>query len=303
LHEALREVLGSHVEQKGSYVSPDILRFDFSHFQKITDDEIREVERRVTAKIRENIKLDEFRHVPVAEAKEMGAIALFGEKYGDEVRVIKFGSSIELCGGTHIGSTGQIGTFRIISESSIAAGIRRIEALSAEACENYFYIQQDLMRDIRTLFSNMPDLRQAIRNFFEENHELKKQVDEFFKERVKQLKELVLDEKRTVNGVFLFTIEGQYSSDIVKDIAFKLRGEFPEKMYFAAATESNGKPALTLMISDDLVKKGIEASQIVREAAKLIKGGGGGQAYFATAGGKDTDGLSEALDVMIKKIK
>jgi len=229
-------------------------------------------------------------------------MALFGEKYGDDVRVVKFGSSVELCGGTHIASTGQIGTFRIIGESSIAAGIRRIEALSAESCENYFYIQQDLMRDIRTLFSNMPDLKQAIHKFFDENQELKKQVDEFVKEKIQQVKKQIINEKRVVNGINLFTMKGPFAAEAVKDIAFQLRGEFPEKMYFAAATDAHGKPSLTLMISDDLVKNGMNASQIVREAAKLIQGGGGGQAHFATAGGKDSSGLSSALDVMIGKL-
>jgi len=301
LHEALREILGAHVEQRGSFVSPDILRFDFAHFQKLTNEEIREVEKWVTAKIRENISLDETRHIPIADAKKMGAIALFGEKYGDDVRVVKFGSSVELCGGTHIASTGHIGTFRIIGESSIAAGVRRIEALSAEACENYFYMQQDLMQDIRTSFNNMPDLRQAIRKFLEENQELKKQADEFLKEKIQLIKKQIIDEKRMVNGIHLLTIKGHYPPEIVKDIAFQLRGELPEKMVFAAATEANEKPALTLMISDDLVKNGLNASLIIREAAKQIQGGGGGQAYFATAGGKDTAGLSSALEAMIEK--
>jgi alanyl-tRNA synthetase len=302
LHEALREVLGTHVEQKGSFVSPEILRFDFAHFQKLTDEEIREVEKRVTAKIREDIELDESRHVPVAEAKKMGAMALFGEKYGDNVRVVKFGSSIELCGGTHITSTGCIGTFRIIGESSIAAGIRRIEAISAETCENFFYAQQDLIRDVHSFFNNMPDLRQAIRKFFEENQELKKQAEEFFKEKIQQVKKQIIDEKRLVNGICLFTVKGLYPAELMKDIAFRLRGEYAEKMVFAGATESNGKPALTLMISDDLVKAGLNASQIVKEAAKQIQGGGGGQAYFATAGGKDSSGLANALNIMIEKI-
>jgi len=302
LHEALREVLGTHVEQKGSFVSPEILRFDFAHFQKLTDEEIRDVEKRVTAKIREDITLDESRHVPIAEAKKMGAMALFGEKYGDDVRVVRFGSSIELCGGTHIASTGRIGTFRIIGESSIAAGVRRIEALSAEACENYFYAQQDLIHDVRSLFNNMPDLRQAIRKFFEENQELKKQAEEFFKEKIQQIKKQIIDEKRTVNGINLFTIKGHCPPEIVKDIAFQLRGEFTEKMAFIAATVTDEKPALTLMISDDLVTKEINASLIIREAAKQIQGGGGGQAYFAAAGGKNTAGLANALEVIIEKI-
>jgi alanyl-tRNA synthetase len=303
LHEALREVLGKHVEQKGSFVSPNILRFDFSHFQKLTDEEIREVEKRVTAKIRENIPLDESRHVPIAEAKQLGAMALFGEKYGDDVRVVKFGSSIELCGGTHIASTGKIGTFRIIGESSIAAGIRRIEAISGEACENYFYVQQDLIRDIRNLFSNAPDLKQAIRKFFDEDAELKKQVEDFLKEKIQQLKKAIVEKKRTVNGINLFVFKGELPADLTKDLAFQLRGEFLENMCFVAATESDGKPALTLMISDDLVRNGLNASQIVREAAKNIRGGGGGQAYFATAGGKNPEGLSIALEEMIGKIK
>jgi len=302
LHEALREILGTHVEQKGSYVSPDILRFDFAHFQKLTDEEIREVEKWVTSKIREDVPLDESRHVPIAEAKKMGAMALFGEKYGEDVRVVRFGSSIELCGGTHIASTGHIGTFRIIGESSIAAGVRRIEAVSGEACENFLYAQQDLIKDVRSLFNNMPDLKQAIRKIFEENRDLKEQMEAFFKEKIQQVKKQIIDEKRTVNGINLFTVKGPYPPEMVKDIAFQLRGEITEKMVFAGATESNGKPALTLMISDDLVNNGLNASLIIREAAKQIQGGGGGQAYFATAGGKDSAGLAGALDTMIEKV-
>ncbi|MDR3218038.1 MAG: alanine--tRNA ligase [Dysgonamonadaceae bacterium] len=303
LHEVLREILGKHVEQKGSFVSPDILRFDFSHFQKLTDEEIREVEKRVNAKIRENITLDEARHLPIAEAKKMGAMALFGEKYGDDVRVVKFGSSVELCGGTHIASTGMIGAFRIIGESSIAAGIRRIEAISAEACEKYFYAQQDLLKDVRSFFSNAPDLKQAIKKFFEENTGLKKQVEEFMKERVQQVKRQMIDNRQLVNGVNLYVIKGPFPAELVKDIAFQLRGEFPENFFFAGATELDGKPSLTLMLSDDLVNSGLDASQIIREAAKHIKGGGGGQAHFATAGGKDTEGLAIALNEIIGKIE
>ncbi|MDR3339451.1 MAG: alanine--tRNA ligase [Candidatus Symbiothrix sp.] len=303
LHEVLREVLGKHVEQKGSFVSPDILRFDFSHFRKLTDEELREVEKRVNAKIRENISLDESRHLPIAEAKQMGAMALFGEKYGDDVRVVKFGSSVELCGGTHIASTGMIGAFRIIGESSIAAGIRRIEAISAEVCEKYFYMQQDLLRDIRSFFSNAPDLKQAIQKFFEENTGLKKQVEEFMKEKVQQVKRQIIDNRQLVNGVNLFVIKGPFPAEVVKDIAFRLRGEFTENLFFAGATESDGKPSLMLMLSDDLVNSGLDASQIIRNAAKHIKGGGGGQAYFATAGGKDPEGLAIALNEMIAKIE
>ena len=299
LHEALREVLGTHVEQKGSFVSPEILRFDFSHFQKVTPEEIRQVERIVTAKIRENILLKEERCVPIEKAKKMGAMALFGEKYGEEVRVVCFGSSVELCGGTHIQSTGKIGTFRIVSESSIAAGIRRIEAITAETCEELLYLQQDLIRDTRSLFNNAPDLVQAIRKFVEENVEMKKQVEEFVKEKTVLVKKQLIEKKLSVRGINLFVLRGYYPAEIVKDIAFQLRGEFPENMYFAAATSFEKRPMLTLMISDDLVKNGMDASQIVRDAAKKIQGGGGGQPHFATAGGKSLDGLQDALDEML----
>jgi alanyl-tRNA synthetase len=302
MHEALREVLGMHVEQKGSYVSPEVLRFDFSHFQKVTDEEIRRVEKIVTAKIREDIELDEKRHVPIAEAKQLGAMALFGEKYGEDVRVVQFGSSIELCGGTHIDSTGRIGSFRIISESSVAAGIRRIEAITAETAENFFYAQQDTIRDLKAMFNNTPDLKQALKKFLDENTELKKRVEEYIKEKIVLLKKQIIKTKKTVNGVKLFVLKGPFPAEIVKDIAFQIKGEFPEKSYFAAATDSEGKPLLTVMLSDDLVKTGLNAGQIVRDAAKQIQGGGGGQPHFATAGGKNTDGLAAALEEMIGKI-
>ncbi|MDR2691779.1 MAG: alanine--tRNA ligase [Dysgonamonadaceae bacterium] len=301
LHEALRDVLGKHVEQRGSFVAPDILRFDFSHFRKLTDEEIRRVEKQVTAKIREDIMLNESRHVPLAEAKKTGAMALFGEKYGDDVRVVRFGTSIELCGGTHIASTGRIGTFRIIGESSIAAGVRRIEAVSGEACENYLYLQQDMIRELRSLLNNA-DLRQAVEKYIEENAGLKKQVEEFMKDRTERLKQLIIDRKEIRNGIHFFAVKGVYPAEIVKDIAFRLRGEYPEKMCFAGATSFNSKPSLTLMISDDLAKNGLNASQLVREAAKHIKGSGGGQAHFATAGGKDPDGLPQALEEMIASV-
>ncbi|MCC8146374.1 MAG: alanine--tRNA ligase [Bacteroidales bacterium] len=302
LHEALREVLGNHVEQKGSFVSQDVLRFDFSHFQKVTDEEIRQVETLVNAKIRENIFLDEKRQVPMEEAKAMGAMALFGEKYGDEVRVVKFGSSVELCGGTHIAATGSIGIFRIISESSIAAGIRRIEAITGEAAENYFYAQQDMLREVRAMFNNTPDLVHALRKFFEENTELKKQAEEYIKEKIQNVKKQLIATKQNIHGVDLFVLKGIFPPAAVKDIAFQIRGEFPEKAYFAAATSFDNKPTLTLMISDDLVKGGLNAGQIIREAAVNIKGGGGGQPHFATAGGKEEEGLAKALDEMILKI-
>lgn len=302
LHEALREVLGVHVEQKGSYVSSDSLRFDFSHFQKVTDEEIREVEKRVTARIRENIPMEENRHVPIEEAKAMGAMALFGEKYGDDVRVVRFGSSLELCGGTHISSTGRIGTFRIIGESSIAAGVRRIEAITAENCEKFFYAQQDMIRELRSIFNNASDLTLTLRKFIDENAELKKRVEEFMKEKIIVLKKSVIENRKEIHGVSLFILKGFFPAEVAKDIAFQLRGEFPDKMYFVAATSFENKPMLTVMISDDLVAQGMNAGQIVREAAKEIQGGGGGQPHFATAGGKDLNGLTVALDKMIEKI-
>lgn len=304
LHEGLREILGSHVEQKGSYVSPSVLRFDFSHFQKLTDKEIREVERYVTSKIRENIIREEMRHVPIAEAKGMGAMALFGEKYGEDVRVIRFGDSVELCGGTHISSTGRIGSFRIINESSIAAGIRRIEAITAEACEDYFYAQQDILTEVKSLFNNTPNLTQALRKFFEENAEMKKTVEEYVKEKTVQIKDALIKKKQVINGIDFYVLNGPFPAEVVKDIAFQIKGQFAENTAFVGATEYEGKPLLTVMLSDDLVKDhGLNASQLVRDAAKHIQGGGGGQPHFATAGGKNTEGLTKALNEIMEKIK
>lgn len=304
LHEALREILGSHVEQKGSYVSPSVLRFDFSHFQKLTDKEIRKVERYVTARIREDITRVEMRHVPIAEAKEMGAMALFGEKYGEDVRVIRFGDSVELCGGTHISSTGRIGSFRIINESSIAAGIRRIEAITAETCEDYFYAQQDVLAEVKALFNNAPNLTQALHRFFDENAEMKKKMEEYVKEKTVQVKDALIKRKQTMNGIDFYILKGPFPADVVKDIAFQIKGQFPENTVFIGATEHESKPLLTLMLSEDLVKDhGLNASQLVRDAAKHIQGGGGGQPHFATAGGKNAEGLTKALDEIIEKIK
>lgn len=304
MHEALREILGSHVEQKGSYVSPSVLRFDFSHFQKLTDKEIRKVERYVTARIREDISRIEMRHVPIAEAKEMGAMALFGEKYGEDVRVIRFGDSVELCGGTHISSTGRIGSFRIINESSIAAGIRRIEAITAEVCEDYFYTQQDVLTEVKALFNNAPNLTQALHKFFEENAEMKKQMEEYVKEKIVQVKDALIKRKQVMNGIDFYTLKGLFPADVVKDIAFQIKGQFPQNTVFVGATEHESKPLLTLMLSEDLVKEhGLNASQLVRDAAKHIQGGGGGQPHFATAGGRNAEGLTKALDEIIEKIK
>ena len=300
LHEALREVLGPHVEQKGSLVTPEVLRFDFSHFQKMTHDEIRRVERLVNANIRKNIALKEYRSIPMDEARKMGAMALFGEKYGEEVRVICFDKSIELCGGVHIQATGQIGMFKIVSEGSVAAGVRRIEAVTGLKAEEMLDDFQDLITGLRQLFNNAPDLKGAIEKYIEENAGLKKQVEEFVKEKAVMLKERLLSKAKDINGIKLITHTGKMPADIVKDIAFALRGEVSGNMVFAAATIANGKPMLTLMISDSLVAQGLDAGRIVKEAARAIQGGGGGQKHFATAGGKNPDGLSVALDKMIE---
>ena len=300
LHEALREVLGPHVEQKGSLVTPEVLRFDFSHFQKMTHDEIRRVERLVNANIRKNIALKEDRSIPMDEARKMGAMALFGEKYGEEVRVICFDKSIELCGGVHIQATGQIGMFKIVSEGSVAAGVRRIEAVTGLKAEEMLDDFQDLITGLRQLFNNAPDLKGTIEKYIEENAGLKKQVEEFVKEKAVMLKERLLSKAKDINGIKLITHTGKMPADIVKDIAFALRGEVSGNMVFAAATIANGKPMLTLMISDSLVAQGLDAGRIVKEAARAIQGGGGGQKHFATAGGKNADGLSAALDKMIE---
>ncbi len=300
LDAALREVLGEHVEQKGSLVTPESLRFDFSHFQKVTDEEIRQVEHLVNARIRANIALQEYRSIPIEEAKEMGAIALFGEKYGDRVRVIRFGSSVEFCGGTHVAATGNIGMFRIISESSVAAGVRRIEAYTGERIEDMLDTLQDTLSDLKALFNNAPDLGSAIRKHIEENAGLKKQVEDFMKEKEQRLKERLLSNIQEVNGVKLIRFSAPVPAETAKNIAFQLRGEITENLFFVAGTVSEGKPMLTVMLSDNLVNDGLKAGNLVKEAAKLIQGGGGGQAHFATAGGKNPDGITAAIDKVIE---
>ena len=300
LDNALREVLGEHVEPKGSLVSADSLRFDFSHFQKVTDEEIRKVEHLVNAKIRENIALQEYRNIPIEEAKELGAIALFGEKYGDHVRVIQFGKSIEFCGGTHVASTGHIGMMKIVSESSVAAGVRRIEAYTGARVEEMLDAFQDTMRDLKALFNNAPDLSAAIRKHIEENAGLKKQVEEFMKEKEGQFKAKLLESIKEVNGVKLIKFCAPMPAEAIKNIAFQLRGEITENLCFVAGSVHEGKPMLTVMLSDNLVANGLKAGMLVKEAAKLIQGGGGGQPHFATAGGKNPDGLQAAVDKVVE---
>lgn len=302
MHEALREVLGTHVEQKGSYVSPEVLRFDFSHFQKMTPEEIREVEKRVTEKIRSDMRIEENRHVPIEEAKAQGAMALFGEKYGDDVRTVRFGSSIELCGGTHISSTGRIGTFRIVSESAIAAGVRRIEAVTAKGCEDYLYKMEDTLREAKNMVAaNAPEIMSGLQKLVSENEEMKKKIQEFVKEKTEQLKQNIISNEQEINGVTVFKVLLPMGMpEVIKDIAFQLKGQFPENMLFVAGIISNGKPNLTVMLSDNLVAKGLHAGNMVREAAKHIQGGGGGQPHFATAGGKNPDGLNMALEALLQ---
>lgn len=306
LHEALREVLGSHVEQKGSFVSDEVLRFDFAHFAKVEPKQLRAVERIVAARIRACIPLQEYREVPIDEAREMGAMALFGEKYGDHVRVIRFGSSTEFCGGTHVASTGVIGTLRITSESSVAAGVRRIEAVTGAAAENYLYEQADMIDAIRQLFNNSPQLKTAIRKTLEENAELGKQVGKYIREQIAEKKRQLLEKRVEVGGVRLFLVEKEVPAEIVKDIAFQIAGELHEPFVFIAACvePSSSKPSLTLMISKDLVEsRGWNASQLLRAAAKHIQGGGGGQPHFATAGGKNVDGLNAAVEELLSAME
>ena len=300
LDEALRQVLGTHVEQKGSLVSPDSLRFDFSHYQKVTDEQIRQVEHLVNAKIRENVALQEYRNLPIEKAKELGAIALFGEKYGDEVRVIQFGNSIEFCGGTHVSATGKIGMMRILSESSVAAGVRRIEAITGEKVEQMIDSIQDTMADLKTLLNNVPDLRAAIRKSIEENANMKKQVQEFMKEKVTGMKARHIANAKEINGTKVIKIIEPLAPEMVKDMAFQIKGEVEGSLLIVIGSVDGGKPMLTVMLSEDLVKNGLKAGNLVKEAAKLIQGGGGGAPHFATAGGKNPDGLLSAVDKVIE---
>lgn len=302
LHEALREVLGTHVEQKGSYVSPEALRFDFSHYQKVTDEEIRKVERLVGEKIRANYPLEEHRNMPIDEAKKLGAMALFGEKYGDKVRVVKYGTSIELCGGTHIPATGMIGSLRIVGESSVAAGVRRIEAVTAEAAEEYTFVLQDSIRELRAMFNNVPNLALTIRKAIEENAELKKQVNDYVKEKVQRMKKDLVANAQEKNGVKVIVFKGDANVDVIKDLAFQIKGEAPMdgKVFFVGGIKDGAKCALMVALSEGLVKEGLHAGKLVKDAAKHIQGGGGGQPHFATAGGKNPEGLDVAVDSILE---
>ena len=301
LDYCLREVLGTHVEQKGSLVTPDSLRFDFSHFQKVTDEEIRKVEHMANKIIRQNIQLEEHRDMPISEAMSMGAIALFGEKYGDSVRVIKFGPSVELCGGCHIPSTGQIGMIRIISESSVAAGVRRIEAITGQKVEDMLDGQQDLMRSLKETFNNAPNLISTIKNMVAENAEVKKQIEQFKREKEVELKKQFIAGATELNGIKVVRIGGDLEPDSVRNIAFQLRAE-NQNLIVVAGTAFAGKPMLTVAVSDDLLSH-FNASNLVKSAAKLIQGGGGGQPHFAQAGGRNCDGLQTAVGTILDAIK
>ena len=303
LHEALREVLGTHVEQKGSYVDAKMLRFDFSHFQKMTQEEIRKVERLANEKVRMAIPRDERRNMPIADARALGAMALFGEKYGDSVRVIKYGSSIELCGGTHADNTGNIGLIKIVSESSIAAGIRRIEAITGENVEDAIYSIEDTLGKVRELLNNTPNVLVALQKSIAENASLRKQAEEYMQERIKNLSKQVLADAVETGSVKIAYLKGPRIADVVKGVALDLKANVKENIIFLAATQENGRPTLTVMIAENLVSEALNASKIVREAAKLIQGGGGGQPYFAQAGGKNCDGLSSALDKMSEIVR
>ncbi len=303
LHEALREVLGTHVEQKGSFVSPEALRFDFSHFQKLTKEEIRTVEAIANRKIRENYPLVEKRETPITEAKAMGAMALFGEKYGETVRVIQFGSSVELCGGTHVSATGNIGMVRVVAESSIAAGIRRIEAITGKAVEDLLDKQQDTIGEAKEILNNAPDVLNAMKKMSEENVELKKKVEVFQQVQIKALRDKLHAEATEINGVKVISFEGSLPAEQVKTLAFQLRNIHPEKLFFVAGCVADGKPSITVLISDDLVADGLNAVNIAREAAKEIQGGGGGQPFFATTGGKNAAGIQKAIKKALEAIK
>ena len=301
LDYALKQVLGDHVEQKGSYVSANTLRFDFSHFQKVTDEELRQVERLVNDMIRQDIPLDEHRDTPMEEAKELGAIALFGEKYGDRVRVVRFGPSCEFCGGIHAQSTGRIGMFKIVSESSVAAGIRRIEALTGKTCEEAYYALEDSMRQIKALFNNAKDLQGVIAKYIEEHDAMKKDIEAFRAQAVERMAKTLVEKAEVVNGVNVIKAVIPFEPSAAKDLVFKIREALPENLLCVIGSTANETPMLSVMLSDDMVSShDLNAGKMVREAARLIQGGGGGQPHYAQAGGKNLDGISAAVDKVIE---
>ena len=302
LHQALREILGTHVEQKGSFVTPDYFRFDFSHFEKMSDEQIDKVEKRVNELIRCNFPLIEKRDGTMDDAKAMGAMALFGEKYGDRVRIVRFGDSVELCGGCHTSATGNIGFFKIVSESAIAAGIRRIEARTGLAAENIVDMMENALRSARALFNNAPDLAVAIRKLIDENDGFRKEIENVAKEKAAAFKQVLLDEAKDINGIRTVVLRNSGDPAMLKNAAFMLQKE-AENLAVLAVYEFEGKPQLLVMYSTDLVAKGHNAGNDVRAAAKAILGGGGGQPGLATAGGKNAAGLDEAIEILLGNIK
>ena len=304
LHYALREVLGKHVEQKGSLVTPDSLRFDFSHFQKVTPEELRKVEQLANEIIRQDLHLEESRHTPIAEAKAMGAMALFGEKYGDDVRVIKYGPSVELCGGCHVSSTGRIGSVRIVMETSIAAGVRRIEAVTAAKADELYYMAQDMLNGLRGLFNNAQDLAAAIRKSIDENAGLKKQIEEFMAEKIMHYRDELINRAEDFGDIKLVRLQGEGNPEMLRGVMPLLRGKFTDvKFAVLAAIQSDNKPTIAVFLSQPLVDAGLNAGAMIKSAAKHIQGGGGGQPWSATAGGRDVNGLDSAMDELLAALK
>ena len=300
IHYCLRQVLGEHVEQKGSLVTPESLRFDFSHFQKVTPDELRKVEMLANEFIRQDYHLEESRHTPIAKAKEMGAMALFGEKYGDDVRVIKYGPSIELCGGCHVASTGKIGAVRIIMETSVAAGIRRIEAVTAAKVDELYYKQLDMMNDLRALFNNAPDLAGAIRKAIDENAGLKKQIEDYMAEKVVAYRDRIINTASDYKDIKLVRLDGEVDPNTIRAMLPLMRGKFADlKFAVIGATQWEGKPMISVFLSQPLVDAGLNAGAMIKSAAKHIQGGGGGQPWMATAGGRDVNGLNAAMEELL----
>jgi len=303
LHQALRTILGTHVEQKGSLVAPNYLRFDFSHFSKVTEEELQQVEAFVNARIAEQLPLIERRSIPFAQAVEEGAMALFGEKYGDNVRAIKFGESMELCGGIHVQNTADIWSFKIVSESAVAAGIRRIEAISGDAVRAFYQNQETTLKDIKEALKNPQDTMKAVHSLQDENAKLKKQVEQLLKEKAKSLKGDLLAQVEEINGVKFLAKQVDLDATGAKDLAYEIGGT-AENFFILFGTVNEGKPMLTAYVSKEIVEsKGLNAGQIVRELGKHIQGGGGGQAFFATAGGKNPDGMADAIANAVNFVK
>ena len=303
LHYALREVLGKHVEQKGSLVTPESLRFDFSHFQKVTPEELREVEKLANKLIRQDIHLEESRHTPIAEAKAMGAMALFGEKYGDDVRVIKYGPSVELCGGCHVSSTGRIGSVRIIMETSIAAGVRRIEAVTSAKADQLYYSMQDVLNHLHDIFHNAPDLEGAVLKQIEENSDLKKRIDKYVTEKIEMFRDRIIASAEDFGDIKLVRLQGNHNPEMIRGVMPLLRGKFTDvKFAVVAATQWEGKPTIAVFLSQPLVDEGKNAGMMIKSAAKHIQGGGGGQPWMATAGGRDVNGLNAAMEELLENL-